>query len=102
MDRDFRLTYREFGVLVDDLAKGLMALGIASGEKVAVWATNVPYWVALQFATAKIGAVLLTVNTSYRKDELKYLLSHSEAENLFSHRRVPRCGLPRNPARPGA
>ncbi|MGL1862929.1 MAG: AMP-binding protein [Pseudodesulfovibrio sp.] len=83
VDRDFRLTYREFGELVDTVAKGLMALGIKKGDKVAVWANNVPYWVTLQFATAKIGAVLLTVNTHYRSHELKYLLEHSEAENLF-------------------
>ena len=82
VDRDFRLTYREFGELVDDLAMGLMALGIKKGEKVAVWATNVPYWVALQFATAKIGAILLTVNTFYRNTELEYLLKQSECENL--------------------
>ncbi|CCO22853.1 AMP-binding protein [Maridesulfovibrio hydrothermalis] len=82
VDRDFRLTYREFGELVDELAMGLMALGIKKGEKVAVWATNVPYWVALQFATAKIGAILLTVNTFYRTTELEYLLKQSECENL--------------------
>jgi len=82
VDRDFRLTYREFGDLVDDLAKGLMALGIEKGEKVAIWATNVPHWVALQFATAKIGAILLTVNTYYKESELAYLLKQSEAENL--------------------
>ncbi len=83
VDRDFRLTYGEFGRVVDQLAKGLMALGIGPGEKVALWANNVPYWVALQFATAKIGAVLLTVNTHYRRTELEYLLQQSEAENLF-------------------
>jgi fatty-acyl-CoA synthase len=83
VDRNFRLTYREFGEVVDRLAKGLMALGIEKGEKVAVWATNIPYWVALQFATAKIGAVLLTVNTLYKKSEIAYVLSHSESENLF-------------------
>ena len=83
VDRAFRLTYREFGNLVDRLARGLMAMGVQKGEKVAVWATNVPYWVALQFATAKIGAVLLTVNTNYKSSELAYLLKQSEAENLF-------------------
>jgi fatty-acyl-CoA synthase len=83
VDRDFRLTYREFSELVDNLAKGLMALGVQKGEKVAIWATNVPYWVALQFATAKIGAILLTVNTYYKRDELAYLLRQSEAENIF-------------------
>lgn len=82
VDRDFRMTYRDFGTLVDNLAKGLMAMGVAKGEKVAVWATNVPYWVALQFATAKIGAVLLTVNTHYKRAELEYLLKNSECENL--------------------
>ncbi|GBC60867.1 AMP-binding protein [Desulfonema ishimotonii] len=83
VDRDFRLTYREFGEVVDRLAKGLMALGIRKGEKVAIWATNVPYWVALQFATAKIGATLLTVNTNYKTSELAYLLRQSDAENIF-------------------
>ena len=82
-DRDYRQTWREFGDMVDRFAKGLMAMGIQKGEKVAVWATNVPYWVALQFATAKIGAILITVNTNYREHELRYLLTHSECENIF-------------------
>jgi fatty-acyl-CoA synthase len=80
VDRDFRLTYAQFREVVDQLAKGLMALGVQKGEKVAVWATNVPYWVAMQFATAKIGAVLLTVNTYYKVKELEYLLQQSDAE----------------------
>ncbi|MCE5244119.1 MAG: AMP-binding protein [Syntrophobacteraceae bacterium] len=83
VDRDYRLNYRQFGQLVDRLARGLMALGVRKGEKVAVWATNVPYWVALEFATARIGAVLLTVNTSYKSTELEYLLKQSECENIF-------------------
>jgi fatty-acyl-CoA synthase len=82
-DRDYRLTYREFGKLVDQLAKGLMALGVQKGEKVALWATNVPHWVALQFATAKIGAIFLTINTLYKSTELAYVLENSDAENLF-------------------
>jgi fatty-acyl-CoA synthase len=83
VDRNFRLTYRDFGKLVDDVAKGLMALGVQKGEKVAIWASNVPYWVVFQFATAKIGAVLLMVNTYYKSAELEYLLKQSEAENLL-------------------
>ncbi len=83
VDRDYRQSYKEFGKTVDEMAKGLMALGVKKGEKVAVWASNVPYWVALQFATAKIGAILITVNTNYREHELEYLLKHSECENLF-------------------
>lgn len=83
VDRDFRVSYQEFGELVDQLARGLLALGVQKGEKVAIWATNVPHWVALQFATAKIGAILLTVNIHYKKSELSYLLQQSEAENIF-------------------
>ncbi len=83
VDRDLRMTYSRFGDVVDRLARGLMALGVRKGEKVAVWATNIPYWVALQFATARIGAVLLTVNTNYKIAELAYLLEQSETENLF-------------------
>ncbi len=83
VDRDYRLTYKEFGNVVDQLAKGLMALGVEKGEKVAIWATNVPHWVALQFATAKIGAILLTVNTNYKKAELEYILRQSDSENIF-------------------
>ncbi|HSO09852.1 MAG TPA: AMP-binding protein, partial [Desulfoprunum sp.] len=80
---NFRLTYRQFQQAIDDLAKGLMALGVQKGEKVAIWATNIPNWVFLQFATAKIGAILLTVNINYNSAEIEYLLGQSDTENLF-------------------
>ncbi len=82
-DRDMRWTWREFSARVDRLAKGLMALGVKHGEKVAMWATNVPDWLAVMFATARIGAVLLTINTNYRSSELDYALRQSDCENLF-------------------
>ncbi len=82
VDRDYRQTWSELGKNTDILAKGLMALGVGPGEKVALWASNVPFWVSLMFATARIGAILLTVNTSYRESEVEYLLRHSECENL--------------------
>ncbi len=82
-DRDLRQTWSAFSACVDDMARGLMALGVKKGEKVAVWATNVPHWLTLMFATARIGAVLVTVNTNYRDTELRYLLEQSESENLF-------------------
>ncbi|MHC1753451.1 AMP-binding protein [Humidesulfovibrio sp.] len=82
VDRDFRLSWRQFSDLVDEVALGLMALGVKKGEKVGIWANNVPYWVVLMFATAKIGAVLLTVNTHYRRAEIEYLLKQSDCENL--------------------
>ena len=82
-DRDYRQTWREFSDTVDTVAKGLMALGVQRGEKVAVWATNVPHWVTLQFATAKIGAILLTININYKSAEIEYLLKQSDCENIF-------------------
>ena len=82
-DRDYRQTWREFRETVDKAAKGLMALGVKKGDKVAVWATNVPHWVTLQFATARIGAILLTININYRHAEIDYLLKQSDCENIF-------------------
>jgi fatty-acyl-CoA synthase len=82
-DRGLRYSYREFNALCDRVAKGLVAMGIGKGDHVAIWATNVPQWVILQFATAKIGAVLVTVNTNYKAVELEYLLNQSDATTLF-------------------
>ena len=82
-DRDFRLTWFEFGIEVDRLACGLMALGIRRGEKIGLWATNVPHWIPLMFASAKIGAILLPLNTNYKTAEIDFALSQSDAENLF-------------------
>ncbi len=83
VDRDYRMTWSQFRDTVDKAAKGLMALGVKKGEKVAVWATNVPHWVTLQFATAKIGAILLTININYRNAEIDYVLRQSDCENIF-------------------
>ena len=74
-----RYTYAEFRAECDRVAKGLIALGIQKGEHVAIWATNYPEWVVAQFATAKIGAVLVTVNPAYRTHELEYVLRQSDA-----------------------
>jgi fatty-acyl-CoA synthase len=81
--RGLRLSYKEFKDRVDKLAKSLMALGIEHGDHIAVWAYNVPEWVLLQFASAKIGAVLVTVNTYYKAKELEYLLKQSDSTTLF-------------------
>lgn len=63
--------------------RGLLALGIKHGDHVAIWATNVPEWVVLQFATARIGAVLININPAYRPFELKYVLNQSDSVALF-------------------
>jgi fatty-acyl-CoA synthase len=78
-----RYTFSEFNSEVNSVAKSLLDLGVAKGEHVAVWATNVPEWLLLQFATAKIGAVLVTVNTNYQSTELEYVLKQSDATHLF-------------------
>jgi len=78
-----RYTYTEFKKACDRVAKGLLKLGIEPGDHVAVWGYNVPEWVILQFATAKIGAVLVTVNIYYKAHELEYLLKQSDAKALF-------------------
>src|SRR5262249_25403216 len=77
-----RLNYREFGQQIDRAARGLLALGVCSGEHVAIWATNLPEWVILQFATARLGAVLVTINPAYRAHELSYVLKQSDAAVL--------------------
>ena len=78
-----RYTYAQFRDEVDRVARGLMALGIAKGHHVGIWATNYAEWVFAQFATAKIGAVLVNVNPAYRTHELAYLLEQSEANALI-------------------
>ncbi|HCW80091.1 MAG TPA: AMP-binding protein, partial [Ruminococcaceae bacterium] len=72
-DRPYRRTWNEFRDECDRAAKGLLAIGIKKGDHVAIWATNVPEWLITLFAAAKIGAVLVTVNTNYKKVELEYL-----------------------------
>src|SRR3954471_6127918 len=68
------------------VARGLMALGVARGERVVLWATNVPEWIVLQFAIAKAGAILVTANTSLRARDIDYVLRQSEAATLITIR----------------
>jgi fatty-acyl-CoA synthase len=82
--RAVRMTFAALEEEARTIARGLMALGVQRGERVALWATNVPEWVVAQFALAKIGAVLVTVNTSLRAHELEYLLRQSEATTLIT------------------
>ncbi|ASK63423.1 AMP-binding protein [Virgibacillus phasianinus] len=80
---NLRKTYQEFDKMVNQTAKGFMSLGIKKGENVAIWADNKPEWITSQFATGKMGAVLVTVNTSYQAKELEYLLKQSESTTLI-------------------
>ena len=80
---DFRMNYRQYRDTVNQLAKGLMALGIEKGDHIAVWATNVPGWVFLEMAVSKIGGVLVTINTNYRAAEIEYALRQGDIKALF-------------------
>ena len=80
--QQIRYTYREFLSQVEQAARGLLRLGIDKGDRVGVWATNYAEWVIAQFATAKIGAVLVTINPAYRAAELQYALRQSECSTL--------------------
>jgi fatty-acyl-CoA synthase len=76
------LTYREFLQKCTDVAKGFMAIGVKKGDHVSVWTTNLPEWVYMQFGLGMIGAVLVTVNTNYKTDELEYILRQSDSTTL--------------------
>ena len=79
---DYTRTYSEFRDDVDTFARSLIAMGVKPGDHVAIWATNVPQWYITFWATTKIGAVLVTVNTAYKIHEAEYLLRQSDTHTL--------------------
>ncbi len=81
-DRNLRFTYKEFNERVNLFSKGLISLGVSKGDHVGIWAKNIPDWLTFMFATAKIGAVLVTVNTAYKIHELAYVLKQSDMKFL--------------------
>ncbi len=81
---DYTRTYSQFRDDVDNCARALIALGVKPGDKVAVWLTNLPQWFITFWATTKIGAVLVTVNTAYKIHEIEYLLRQSDTHTLVT------------------
>lgn len=81
-DRNMRFSYKQFNERVNQLAKGLMSIGIKKDSKVGIWANNVPDWLTFMFATAKMGAVLVTVNPDYKSAELDYLVKQADLDTL--------------------
>jgi fatty-acyl-CoA synthase len=79
-----RLNYVEFDALVGDVAKGLLARGVERGDRVGIWAPNCVEWMLVQYATARIGAVLVTINPAYRTHELEYVLGQAGISVLMS------------------
>jgi fatty-acyl-CoA synthase len=81
-DRNLRFSWKTFNERVDRMAKGMLAIGISKGTHVGIWATNVPDWLTFLFAGAKIGAVLVTVNTNYKQSELEYLVRDADLHTI--------------------
>ena len=81
---DRRWTYGELNAEVDLVARGLMALGVERGDRVGIWAPNCAEWTIVQYATAKIGAILVNINPAYRTHELAYVLNQSGVRTLIS------------------
>jgi fatty-acyl-CoA synthase len=79
-----RWTYGQLDAAVDTVARGLLAYGIATGDRVGIWAPNCPEWVLVQYATARVGAILVNVNPAYRTHELAYVLDQSGVKLLVS------------------
>ena len=72
-----RWTYARFGADVDELARALLAAGVAKGDRVGIWAVNCPEWVLVQYATARIGAIMVNINPAYRTHEVEYVLQQA-------------------------
>jgi len=81
-DRNLRFTWKEFNERVDNMAKGMLSIGIKHGTHVGLWATNVPDWLTFLYAGAKIGAVLVTINTNYKQNELEFLMKDADIHTL--------------------
>ncbi|MFO7656775.1 MAG: AMP-binding protein [Bacteroidales bacterium] len=81
-DRDLRFSCHFFNQRVNQLAKGLLSIGVINGSHVGIWATNVPDWLTFAFATSKIGAVLVTVNPNYKLHELEYVVRDADLHTL--------------------
>ena len=79
-----RYTYREFVTVVDECARAFLALGVERGDRVGIWAPNRAEWTIVQYATAKVGAILVNINPAYRTSEVEYALEQSEASVLVS------------------
>ena len=77
VEQGIRLTYAQFADEVDQVARGLMGIGVAKGDRVGIWSPNYAEWVLVQYATARIGAILVTINPAYRSSELEYVLKQS-------------------------
>ncbi len=84
VEQGLRYSYTEFAGEVDRVARGLMGIGVAKGDRVGIWSPNYAEWVLVQYATARIGAILVTINPAYRSSELEYVLNQSQVSVLVA------------------
>jgi fatty-acyl-CoA synthase len=84
MESGRRWTYARFGAAVEELAQALLASGVAKGDRVGIWAVNCPEWVLVQYATARIGAIMVNINPAYRTHEVEYVLGQAGVSLLFA------------------
>ncbi|MXW98767.1 MAG: AMP-binding protein [Acidimicrobiaceae bacterium] len=84
VEQGLRYTYAEFAGEVDRVARGLMGIGVAKGDRVGIWSPNYAEWALVQYATARIGAILVTINPAYRSSELEYVLNQSHISVLVA------------------
>lgn len=88
-DRNLRFTWKSFDERVNNMANGLLSIGVTRGTNVGIWAQNVPDWLTVLYATAKIGAIAVTVNTNYKTEELAFVLKNSDMHTLCLTEGIP-------------
>ena len=88
-DRNLRFTWKTFDERVNNMANGLLSIGVTRGTNVGIWAQNVPDWLTVLYATAKIGAIAVTVNTNYKTEELAFVLKNSDMHTLCLTEGIP-------------
>ena len=84
VDQNYRATYTEFYTQTEQIAKSLLAIGLKKGDRVGIWAPNRAEWVLLQYATARIGMILVNLNPAYRENELEFVLNQAEISAVFA------------------
>ena len=84
VDQNYRATYTEFYSQTEQIAKSLIAIGLQKGDRVGIWAPNRAEWTLLQYATARVGMILVNLNPAYRENELEFVLNQAEISAVFA------------------
>ena len=84
VDQNYRATYTEFYSQTEQIAKSLVAIGLKKGDRVGIWAPNRAEWTLLQYATARVGMILVNLNPAYKENELEFVLNQAEISAVFA------------------